>query len=322
MTQATGSRSQLVFWEESAFGVLPGSPTVHGLRFTSESLATEINKFESEEIRSDRMVQTILGGNIRPAGDINWELSPEGLNTLLKHGLGIPVSTTGSGPYTHVIEGTNALPVSFGVEKGFTDIDQYFRFYGCRINQFTLTFPQEGLITGTYSIIARQPFESVTPLDATPTYAGKDPYTSYEATLYVGDDQSNLVAVGVCTQIEMTVENNIRDDQFVIGSRYRYNAPEGKRRVTGNFTVFFEDREFYDAYIQETQRSLRIIVNNGVGDSHTIDLPQLQYAGSPAPTPQIPDDGPITLSVPFQTERYAPWNTDIRVTVVNDESSI
>lgn len=320
MAQATGSRSQLAFVEEVTFGTTPNTPDMNGLPFTSESLMTEINTFQSEEIRSDRMVQKVLAGNIRPAGDVNFELQPEGLTTLFKHALG-SVATSGSGPYTHQIDGASSLPTGLTIEKGFTDVAQYFQYTGCRINTLNMTIPQEGLITGSFSFLCQNETIDTSPLDASPDYPAKDPFVSYQCSLYEAADVSSFAsALGVVTELSFTLENGLRDDQYVLGSRTRYNIPEGRRVVTGTMTLFFEDVTYYNKFINNTQAAIRIVVTNGT-DTVTIWFPQIQYKGG-SPTPQVGDDGPLVVTMPFQTERYATWNTDIRMTFVNDESSV
>lgn len=320
MAQATGSRGQLAFVEEVTFGTTPNTPTMKGIPFTSESLMTEINTFQSEEIRADRMVQKVLAGNRRPGGDINFELQPEGLTTLFKHALG-GVVTTGSGPYTHTIDGGASLPVGLTIEKGFTDIAQYFIYTGCRINSLSMTVPQEGLITGTFGVLAKDEAIDTSPLDAAVDYPTDDPFVSYQCALYEAADVGSIgAALGVVTEFTFTVENNLKDDQFVIGSASRYNLPEGRRIITGSMTLFFENATYYNKFISNTQAAIKLVVTSGT-QSVTIWFPQIQYKGG-SPTPQIADDGPITIQMPFQCERYAAWDTDIRMIFVNDEATV
>jgi hypothetical protein len=320
MTQAVGSRSQMLFWEESTFGETPLTVSANGLDFTNESIQTEVNTFASETIRAHRMIQAVLRGNQRPGGDINCELHSEGMTTLFKHALG-SVSTTGSNPYTHVISGASSLPVGLQFEKGFTDIAQYFLYKGCRINTLNMNFPQEGLVNATFSILAREEAVSTAPQDATPTYASVDPIVSFNATLYEGAGLGSAVALGTVVEANFSVENNIREDQFVIGSRLRYNLPEGRRVVTGSMTVFFEDVTLYNKFVNGTQASFKIVCTTAGANTVTFEFPQIQYAGG-SPTPVIADDGPIQITLPFQTERYETWDTDIRITFVNTEATI
>jgi len=320
MTQAVGSQSQLLYWEEVTYGTTPGSVSASGLDFTSESIVTEVNTFASETIRNDRMIQNVLRGNQRPGGDINFELHDEGMTTLFKHALG-SVSTSGSNPYTHVISGASSLPVGLQFEKGFTDIAQYFLYKGCRINSLAMNFPQEGLVNGTFSVLAKEEEVGTSSQDAAATYASVPPITSFNATLYEGAGLGTSVALGTVVEANFTIENNIREDQFVIGSRLRYNLPEGRRVITGSMTIFFEDVTLYNKFVNGTQASFKIICTTSGTNTVTFEFPQIQYAGT-SPTPVIADDGPIQITLPFQTERYATWDTDVRITFVNTEASV
>lgn len=320
MSQAEGARSQLIFLEESAYGVTPGTTNnTRGIRFVSETLQNSQNTFESQEIRSDRMVQSIKQGNASIAGDITCELNPEGLEILFKHLLGEPTSTTGSGPYDHVIKGTPTLPVGLLIEKGFTDINQYFLYNGIRLNQGAFSFPQEGLIQVVLGAIGRQETISSSSIDATPTYSSTEPFVSFEAAIYQDGSGSPL---GTVTQLNFTIANNLRDQQFVIGSRYRYNLPAGKRRVTGNFTAFFEDVTTYNKFLNNTTVALRVRVTDATSGLWVeFEFPKVKLAGQ-SPTPNIPDDGPVVNTYAFQTFRDTVTNTDVICRIHNGVASL
>ena len=94
MSVALGSKSRIAYAEETVFGTFP-NVAAKEIGLLSEGIEQSINTFVSDEIRSDRQVSAIRGGNKSAGGDINMELSPNVLGTFLKHLLMCtPVTTT------------------------------------------------------------------------------------------------------------------------------------------------------------------------------------------------------------------------------------
>lgn len=324
MAQARGSRTSYLFVEESSYGSTPSTPAPSAcfkVPFTSDSLVQEINSFVSNEIRSDRMVPAIVQGNKRPQGSLNFELGAGGHARLIKHALGPTVTTTpGAGIYTHVIKGQSALPPGFTLEKAFNDIAQFFRYAGCRINRLNLNFPQEGFITCGVDVIGREETQHGATIQAAPTTVSEDPMTSFEAVLSEASFGSTFAQMATVQSATIVVANNLFEGNFVIGDRRRYNLPEGRRIVSGQMVVFFEDLSLYNKYINGTYAKLQIVATKGT-HSFTILLPKIMFTG-PSPTPQIPNDGPLVVGLPFQAVYDSGEATDIKVTIVNSTAAI
>lgn len=95
MDQATGANSYVAIWEESTYGVRPGSPALKKIAaaLTGVSVKATVEKVVSNAISPVRNVAQARGGNITVSGQIPFELPLLGIGTLLKHAIG-SVSTT------------------------------------------------------------------------------------------------------------------------------------------------------------------------------------------------------------------------------------
>lgn len=192
--QARGVASRIVFGEEaSTYGTAAEVDEGHELPLTSDAIQNNINTFESELIRTDRSVANIREGNYRPDGDINTELIPSNVPTLIKHALGVYASSTkvvGSSTatvddqYDHVLYGsetTESIAADFGgagglqpaarkVSSGETaayslTFEKQFEFpgaanpevsllyTGARINRWSLTVPTEGIVGCSFGFL-------------------------------------------------------------------------------------------------------------------------------------------------------------------------
>lgn len=93
MSLAKGSKSGLAYKEESAWGTF-ATGNFAGLAFVSETLAEQINKVMSAEIRPDRTKPAIRGGNVAAGGGFTTDLGVDRFGLFLKHLLTCAVVTT------------------------------------------------------------------------------------------------------------------------------------------------------------------------------------------------------------------------------------
>lgn len=93
-TIAKGSKSQLAWDVETAYGVADTGVAYTGMTFGSESLVENINTIMSDEIKNDRTVPTIRGGNISAGGSISTDFAIDRFGVWMEHLLACSVSTT------------------------------------------------------------------------------------------------------------------------------------------------------------------------------------------------------------------------------------
>ena len=88
------------------------------------------------------------------------------------------VTTTGSGPYVHTFKIGSTLP-SFLAEKGFTDINQYHLYNGCKVNRMAVSLTPEGFQDVTFGIMGAKETISGGTYDATATDLGKQSFDGF-----------------------------------------------------------------------------------------------------------------------------------------------
>jgi|GEM_PF-2908230 len=84
---AVGSKAQVGFKEETKWG-FPASPPNKFVDFNTEGVVSEFTNITSAALRSDRAIHKQRLGTEAAAGDINFEITPEGFGTFYKHALG------------------------------------------------------------------------------------------------------------------------------------------------------------------------------------------------------------------------------------------
>jgi len=113
---ATGSRGQVAFGEETAYGTLV--PPTKRIDFTSESIQANVGDLVSQALNPSRGTTKRTLGNVDVGGDINFEQNTEGYTTLYKHTLGNRVTIDGcdGGIRTYVTADTLANSLTLGCE--------------------------------------------------------------------------------------------------------------------------------------------------------------------------------------------------------------
>lgn len=275
MTQAQGTQGYLAIQKETTFGVQPSSPALIKLPFSSESISKTVALDTNDHITANRNSRLPVRGNVDVAGAINFNLGfyP---GEILLGALG-SVSTTAP---THTIKIGDALP-SFTVEKGFTDIDQYFLYKGCKIGKFSLTVAQSGFQKCSIDIMGASETASGTSFDSTLTDLGDQPLDGF-AISAITEGGSAITGI---TEMTFEIDNDLDGDTFQIGGTgTRGSINDGLAKVSGTIKGFFESLALYNKAINLTESSLAITYTRGTGagtagnEQMVITIPELVYS--------------------------------------------
>lgn len=308
MSQAIGSQGRLIVQEEDVTYKTDPSPAgAEKIPFVSESLRLSRELISSDIITGTRNPVQPVEGNTDVAGDITTTLQAYS-DILFYMALGKAVSI-GSDPYTHTITIDNTAGVtlpSFMIEKGFTDITQYFKYNGCKVNSLSLSVTPEGFQELTLSIIGAKETVNTSSFQANPSIdLTHTPFSGFVGSILEGSPSPS--SLGSVLSVDLTVENNLDNSVYVIGgSGERASLPEGITKVSGTATVLFENTTLYNKAIGQSSEAesglqLKFTKGDGLGSAGNeyceIYVPELYF------TPNAPViEGPtgISLELPFE----------------------
>ena len=312
MTQAVGALAYLAYVPEVTWNTTPGTPSLIQLKagVYGESMGMEIDEHISNSINSKRAVETVRGGNKHFKGSIPIEFAALGLGTLLKHALG-PVSTSGAGPYVHVIK-RGALAAGMTIEKGFTDLAQYFMFTGCKPEKLSGSVSPSGIFTGSLDFVGGGMTTATSPLDASLTASTHTPFMEHEAVVTEGG--SGVTVLG----FDFEITNNI-DEVLAVGSRVPVALTEGKGDCTGNLTLMFENMTAFNKFLNETATEAKIVFTNGANILEFY-FPEIRYIGDAVP--KIANAQGVVVPLKFRAIYDTSELTDVKITLTNTESTI
>lgn len=321
--RASGAKSSVKFAQEKVWKepIAPGDlGIVYGMNIRSINLGGNKNQFQSETINQFRAVVGLGDGNVAVEGSIVTDFLPEGMEVLLRHLLGKSVvNTTGSGPYTHVLQGAADTMQGLMIQKSFTNINEHFVYRGCRINGMAINVIQEGFHDVTWDIIgtSEQIFDTDQFEGQTVIYPTKSGFSGYQVKVQT-DISGSWVDLGNVISGNLNITNNVETDGYVLGSSERAAAEHGTRECTGGWTMFFEDTELYSRYHSGVECGLRWVFDNGY-ESTTFEFPKVKLGGD---SPAIESAAGVNLNLTFQARLDVDSGTDVKVTIVNSTTEI
>lgn len=309
MTQASGSSSQILIQPESVWGEIPTTrkSQIFSNSLYGESLASQSSELVSQAINPNRGVSDTRNGQLTVSGSIPVELSVENSDLLFYLSLGAYTQTKVGDKFVKVYKRNKTLP-SFTIEKGFTDIDQYFQFLGCRSSTLQFAVEPDGLVTGSMEIMGKEEQHTTASIDQNATYIDHEAYAGIDNVILEGGKQAFYTAFNI------SITNGLYDSR-AIGTRKSVNIGAGKGEVTGDLTIMFEDVTMYEKWLNEEQTNIKLTFQIG-DNSVVIEFPRIKFNGSASPV--IASAEGITQQLNFRGLVDKTEKSDVIITVTND----
>lgn len=203
----------------------------------------------------------------------------------------------------------------------------YFYYTGCKVNQFTITGEENGIVRLRVSIQGQREELSTTEQTITTTNIPPAKFWLSKVTLNDGSD----VVVKV-RSFEITVNNNLITDRYFnnlldLGSPYSditpnqkvavvVDLPEGRREITGRLELMFDSTKWYEKFLSASAVSLTIDVlatykTNTVYKT-TISLPNIVITGE---TPNVNGPNPLNFTMNFTAYQKTSSNDELSIVV-------
>jgi hypothetical protein len=301
MAFAQGSRSSLSYIAETSFGTTPATPTFAYLPFNTHSIDLTKDRVEGNEIQSDRMTRVDRHGNKQAGGSIETDLRKADFDELFE-------SAFFSSFSTDVLK-VGTTPKYFTMEDEAADISQYRLFTGMAVSNMSVSIAPNQMVTGSFDMVGKTMTQSGSTgsTGGTPTAASSNqPFDSYSGTISDGGS-----AISIVTSIDFSLANSLAPT-FVVGSDAAQSLEYGRAVVEGTMTVYYEDETLINKFLNETESSIEVSVDDPTGaNSYTFLFPRVKYNGASVPV-QNPQSRLITM--PFVALYDAAEDTNIKLT--------
>lgn len=301
MAFSQGSRSSLSYIAETAFGTTPAIPTFAYLPINTHSLDLTKDRVEGNEIQADRMPRVDRHGNRQAGGSIEVDLRADSFDDLFESAFLNTFST-------NVLK-IGTTPKFFTMEDAAQDISQYRLFTGLSASSVNVSIAPNQMVTANFDMVGKGMTQNATTgsTGGAPTASlGNAPFDSYSGTISDGGS-----AIGIVTSIDFSLTNSFAPT-FVIGSDVAQSLEYGRAVVEGTITVYYEDAALINKFLNETESSLSVSVNDPTGlNAYTFDFPRVKYNGASVPL-QNPQSRLITL--PFVSLYDSVEGTNLKLT--------
>ena len=194
----------------------------------------------------------------------------------------------------------DAVP-SFLIEKGFTDIAQYFKYNGCKINKAGLSVTPAGFQEMSFDIIGAKETVGSSSFDSTPVDGSYRAFDGFSIAV-IQEGGANIANVSGIDGL--SIENNLDGSVYVVGGAGERNSlPEGVVKISGTVKAMFENLTLYTKAINNTESSLKVAYKFGDGAGTANNeylefyIPELKYSPN---APVISGPTGIYTELPFE----------------------
>jgi hypothetical protein len=292
-------------------------------------------EYNSETLSQDKVIvqgQGLRGGGLFPrqarrteagrnaGGDINLDLSTNGMGLLFKSMMGTSTSAVVTGSAYQQVHTPGSLNgVSLTVQKlvpeMVTGTLKPFTYNGCKVISWTINFAKDEVPTLSLTLDAWD--ETTATSAGTPSYSTTAGIFSFlSSALIIGgtpSTSSGVVSVSGGTSIAGVTGGSITGTTGVrAGSDNRYingKIEQGQndwRGITGTINLDFINRsDVYDLFAANTAAALKLTFTHGTaitGSTYPtleVILPSITFTGE---TPKVGGPGVISSSAAFTTQ--------------------
>lgn len=174
----------------------------------------------------------------------------------------------------------HAAATYFTIEQWFSDVSVSEQFLDMRVGSLAFNIPATGIATVSLGFMGRN---MVYPVPTSQYFGSASAITT--SALLTGVSGSLMIgttAIATVTGLQINVDSNL-STQPVLGSNQVPDIFQGRIRVSGQATMFFENKTYLENFINEDSVSLIAHMKTDSADNSeflTITLPKLKFGGA------------------------------------------
>ena len=299
MALATGAQSELAYVMESTYGTTPGTPALKLLPVTGFNLRPNLEFIESKDLVSDRQVRSNVKTFESGLLDFDYELKHADFDDWLQMALFGTWST-------NVLKGGNTRSFCTA-EANHNDVTQFPICTGVMVNSMSMSLTPGQIATGKFSCLTQD-------YNLNQTSADADGYTAATGNTSMATVNGALTIngeTGIFTGLELSLENGLEPARTLMNGGVLTDIFDGRQRVTGTVSAYFQDETQIDALLAETSFSISVQLQDPASNTVTILLPNCKYTGGDFP---VDGESGIVHSLPVQALYDNTEATSIKIT--------
>lgn len=293
MANAQGSSFQFAYVTETVWGTTP-TPNPAMVLLPVTKVTGGLSKSTLED-------NTLTGVRTRPLPRSGMDTVKLTIDGNLRYGDFDPfIAAACRSTWSTDVTSIGKTITSFTGEKGFTDIAQYLPYTAITPTKLSISIKPNTIIPIVIETVGKEATTSSgTPLKAIPAAISVNPpFDSFTGSITEGGS-----AIAIVTGLDFTLDNQTNGSE-VIFTKTIIGITDGKGKVTGTVSAYFNNATLVNKFVNETASSIVVTLTDLLGNSLSVNFSSLRYMGG---DPDISGDGPITISLPFEA-------TDIQFT--------
>lgn len=305
---ASGLAGQLGFAAESTYGTFV-APT-RFLELTEASVKYERERIESNGIRAGRRIlHRWAQGVQRAAGDVTFEMAPQGFALLWAHVLGGTDVITGANPYTHTLTPGDLAGKSLSLQIGKPDIGgvvRAFTYLGCKVTGAEISAAVNEYAMMTVSFYGNH-LDTAQTLGTATYPTGLTPFDFTKGSVSLAGSGFDV------KEVTLSIDNGLAVDRHFIRTttpeRSKEPLESTRRNISGSMTADFTDLTALNRFINGTEAALVLTFDAGAAAKTTITM-NVRFDG------EDPDLGQELLEQPLQFKAVSGTSDAAAITVV------
>ena len=277
--------TQTTFTDETfpVFGV-----NAHVLDVSGEDITGD-QQYIYPPTSTGRVKRNRISGPVKHSGPVDIPMYSVSAPTLLYYALGTVTTITNSPTSflnTHNIKKAKTIPF-FRAAIG-RDLNEH-QMVGGIIGGFTLDYSPDEIFTGSFDTIFRREKSPLGALSTSPVFPD---YNSLERA-FGGVEVTPKIATVAVTFVEslsVTIENNVAEDAFALGSKYLPAGIVAELAPSGSMDLRYDASARYTDWLDGTERQIELNATHGTGANLrdiNVNMPLCSYDVNRVPTDNI-----------------------------------
>ena len=171
-----------------------------------------------------------------------------------------------------ILNGTTLT--SYSIERVYTDVASEFAIYtGMAIDTFSVAIAVQAIITGSFAFLGvKEDSATATAGDGSNTAATtKEIMNCVDNVIAILENQASFAVTGV----NFELSNNLRA-RLQVATLGPISLGSGKVAITGGMQAYFTSKVLMDKYLDSTETSLALVVEDDAGNAYIIDFPKVK----------------------------------------------
>lgn len=188
---------------------------------------------------------------------------------------------------------------SFTLLRNFTDEttggdNPYHIYPGQEMNSLQLAVGVEKIISIVLGLLGQT---QGTPSDTAPAGATfVAPTTTKVMDAFTGTIFEGGSAIATITELTVSVENGLTP-KFTVCTDLTRKPSVNRSNITGQITAYAENATLLKKFINQTESSIKLFIQDSAGNGIRLNFPRIKYTGGQM---DVKGQGPITIPLPFQ----------------------